>query len=149
FLSVTNSVRLLRLVSLELLEPSAPLGTQLCARFQLTSTSFSSTQMQGAADKRNCQCAEGRSTLHSSSRQRGTWWRSMDALRPKQRKRLPSAPRPQAIARVPCLLAPRSALYASTAATARPALRSPRSSAARHYHWRRSVAILGGPGCSG
>ena len=99
--------------------------------------------------ERSTFCARSGSTLRSSSRRPGTWWMSMDALRPKQRKRLRSAPRPRAIARVPCLLAPRGSLYASTAATARPAPGSPRRSAVRHSHWRRSVAILGGSGCSG
>ena len=39
--------------------------------------------------------------------------------------------------------------YASTAATVRPSSLSPRSFAARHCHWRRSVAILVGSGCFG
>ena len=98
--------------------------------------------------ERSTSWARSGSTCHSSSRSRGTWWMSMDALRLKQRKRLPSAPRPQAIARVRCLLVRRRS-DASTAATARPASRSPRDSAARRCPWRRNVAILGGPGCSG
>jgi len=36
--------------------------------------------------ERSTFCARSGSTLHSSSRWRGTWWMSMDALRPKQRK---------------------------------------------------------------
>ena len=99
--------------------------------------------------ERSSSCARSGSTSRSSSRWRGTWWTSMDARPPKQRKRLPSEQRPQAIGRAPCSLAPRHSFYTSTAVTMRPASRSPSSFAARHCPWRRSVAIHVGSGCCG